>query len=326
LKRLFIFFLLILNFSGYVSAQNAADTVQTPVIDTLLKNDSLFSVDSLPKVPIVGTLPYKKIIIDSSLFNATHIYSFPTENWQLIPGFTSYAAKTAKAQTTFAGKIRTITGKELLFYALVALFIFFAVLRRAFAKYFNDLFRLFFKTTLKQRQIREQLMQTPLPSLLLNVFFILSGGFYLAILLQHYAVNPVGNFWLLFLYCGMGLSVAYFIKFAGLKICGWLFNMDEAANSYIFIVFIVNKMIGILLLPFLLVLAFSLDSIHSAGLTLSWCLIGGLLVYRFILTYGAIHNQVKVNLFHFFLYLCAFEIAPLLLVYKALLIFFNQTA
>ncbi len=178
---------------------------------------------------------------------------------------------------------------------------------------------------MKQRQIREQLMQTPLPSLLLNGFFVISAGLYITFLLQHFNINPVGNFWLLFLYCGMGLSAAYFIKFAGLKICGWLLNLDEAANSYIFIVFIVNKMIGILLLPFLVVLAFATETVYNAGLTLSWCLLGGLLIYRFILTYTAVRNQVKFNPFHFFLYVCAFEIAPLLLVYKALLIFFNQT-
>ncbi len=169
-------------------------------------------------------------------------------------------------------------------------------------------------------------MQTPLPSLLLNVFFIITGGLYITFLVQHFKLNPVNNFWLLFLYCCIGLSAAYFVKFIGLKVSGWLFNMGEAADSYIFIVFIVNKMIGILLLPFLVLLAFTLGDVYSVSLSLSWCLIAGLLAYRFILTYGAIRNQVKVNPFHFFLYLCAFEIAPLLLVYKGLLLFFGITA
>jgi hypothetical protein len=60
-------------------------------------------------------------------------------------------------------------------------------------------------------------------------------------------------------------------------------------------------MIGILLLPFLLILAFSTGDVYSIGLTVSWCLVAALLAYRFILTYGAVRNQVKVNPFHFFL-------------------------
>ena len=85
-------------------------------------------------------------------------------------------------------------------------------------------------------------------------------------------------------------------------------------------------MLGILLLPFLVLIAFTVGRVYSAGLTLSWCLVGGLLLYRFILTYSAVRNLVRVNPFHFILYIAAFEIAPLLLIYKALLLFFRITA
>ena len=220
-------------------------------------------------------------------------------------------------------KIKQFHGKELIFYLLILLLILYGLLRRLFPKYFSDLFRLFFRTTIKQRQIKEQLMQTPLPSLLLNGYFVISASLYLSFVLQHFELNRLNNFWLLVLYCCVGLSLVYFIKFIGLKISGWLFNMEEAAHSYIFIVFVVNKMIGILLLPFIVIIAFTTGDIYSVAFTLSWCLIGVLLIYRFILTYNAVRNQVKVNPFHFFLYLCAFEIAPLLLIYKGLLLFFS---
>lgn len=224
-----------------------------------------------------------------------------------------------------ASVIKQFHGKELMFYLMILLLVMFALLRQAFHRYFSDLFRLFFRTTIKQRQIKEQLMQTPLPSVLLNIFYFISGGLYACFVLEHFHLNPTGSFWLLYLYCIAALSAIYFVKFIGLKITGWLTNMQEAADAYIFIVFIVNKMIGVLLLPFLVLIAFTVGDIYSASMTLSWCLIGGLLIYRFILTYTAVRNQVKVNPFHFFLYLCAFEIAPLLLIYRGLLLFFRIT-
>jgi len=217
--------------------------------------------------------------------------------------------------------IKKFEGKESFFYILVGLLLFFTLLRQSFPKYFSDLFRLFFRTTIKQRQIREQLMQTPLPSLLMNVFFVLTSGLYVNFLLLHFGLRTVDNFWLRFFYCSLFISLIYIIKFIGLKISGWIFNMQEAADYYIFIVFIINKIIGIFLLPFLVFLAFMNGSEYSIALMLSWWLIGILLVYRVILTYSAVRNQVKVNPFHFFLYFCAFEIAPLLLIYKALLVF-----
>ena len=223
-------------------------------------------------------------------------------------------------------EVRRYQGKELIFYILVALCLFFAGMRQAFPKYFNDLFRLFFRTTLKQRQIREQLMQTPLPSLMLNGFYVITAGLYIDIILQHFKLGPSVPFWLLFVYAALALSAIYFIKFLGLKLSGWIFNMEEAASAYVFIVFVVNKMVGIFLLPVVICLAFMEEPGYSAALVISWCGVGGLLLYRLVLTFGAVRNQVRVNPFHFFLYLCAFEIAPVLLIYKGLLVFFTQTA
>ena len=221
-------------------------------------------------------------------------------------------------------KLRRYEGKELLFYTLVGVLLMFAFLKQAFAKYFNDLFRLFFRTTLKYRQIREQLMQTPLPSLLLNAFFVISAGLYITFLLEYFELIERKDFWKFYLYSCLGLIAIYFVKFLGLKIIGWIFNLQDAADSYIFIVFVINKVIGVFLLPFNIVLAFIGEGPgYYFALVLSWFGIGALILYRFILSYAAVRNQVRFNPFHFFLYICAFEIAPLLLIYKLLLVFFQ---
>jgi hypothetical protein len=321
----FLFFAFIFFISAGVSfAQNGSDSTVVPAGDSLFQKDTVVIKDSLARVTAndsVSKMPRKDTgwLIDpfAPFFNQKL-------SWQLLQRH-PYFGFSAKPITLRSG-IRQFNGKEFLFYLLVFLLIIYGFLRRAFPKYFNDLFRLFFRNTLKQRQISEQLMETPLPSLLLNGFFVVTGGLYITFLVQHFKINPVDNFWLMFLYCILGLSGIYFIKFIGLKISGRLFNTSVAANSYIFIVFIINKMIGILLLPFLILLAFTSGDLYSIGLTLSWCLVAGLLVYRIILTFGAVRNQVKVNPFHFFLYICAFEIAPLLLIYKGLLLFFRITA
>ena len=216
-------------------------------------------------------------------------------------------------------------GKEILFYVIIVLLLLFAFLNRLFPKYFNDLYRLFFRTTLNQSQIREQMVQSPLPSLLLNVFFIITGGLYLDFLFRHYQVSPVDNFWLLFLYCSIGLAGIYLIKFFSLKFSGWIFNAKDAADSYIFIVFVINKMIGVFLLPILVIMAFTAGNIYKMGITLSYFVIGAFLLYRIILTYASVRNQIKVSPFHFILYIMAFEIVPLLIIYKLLLVILEIT-
>lgn len=219
--------------------------------------------------------------------------------------------------------VKRTQGKETLFYAIIFLLIVFGTLRQLFPKYFSDLFRLFFRTTLKQKQVREQLLQTPLPSLALNGFFVISASIYTAFLLQHYRLIMEEEFWKIVIYTAAALSTIYLVKYLGIVFSGWLFNQKEAANAYVFIVFVVNKMIGIFLLPFLLILAFSKGNTYNAGLVLSWCVLGGMYLYRFLLTWSATRNLLKVNPFHFLLYILAFEVAPLFIIYKALLYYFQ---
>lgn len=316
---LFIFFQLF--FAGITFAQVTTDSSVTQQTDTLPKVKDSISINSYPTSLQKDDSISLKPFVDTSEKTSTGI-SLQKFRQQILkehpyPGFE------AKPSNIIPENIKKVNGKEPLFYLLVGLLLFLALLRRTFPKYFNDLFRLFFRTTMKQRQLREQLMQTPLPSLLMNSFFVLSCGLYLNLLLQHFELKTVDNFWLRFFYCSLGISSVYFIKFIGLVLSGWLFNMKEVANSYIFIVFAINKIIGIFLLPFLVLLAF-IDGVgYSIALWMSWIGIVILLLYRLVLTYSAVRNQVKVNPFHFFLYFCAFEIAPLLLIYKALLIFFK---
>jgi hypothetical protein len=214
-------------------------------------------------------------------------------------------------------------GKEAFFYGLVAILLFFAFIKLAFPKYFGDLFQVAFRTTMKQRQIGEQLIQTPLPSLLLNLFFIITASLYISFVLKTLDVSFVSeNFWLFYVYCFLGLVAMYFAKFLSLKFFGWLFNITETTNAYIFIVFMINKIIGICLLPVLVILAFTDSWLYQVTFTFAYAGILVLFAYRFILSYGLVRNQIRVNSFHFLLYLIAFEITPLLLIYKLLLLWF----
>lgn len=235
--------------------------------------------------------------------------------WQVHPYFSFMQSADSRVSP-----IKIFHGKELLFYVVVAMLMVFALLRNLFAKYFSDLFRVFFRTTMKQRQIKDQLMQTPLPSLAFNIFYVASAGLYLSFVLYNYAeYRPVDSFWLFYMYASAGLIIIYLVKYIALKIVGWIFNVSQAADSYIFIVFIINKVIGVFLLPFNVLLAFTTDPLYSVILLMSWVGLGGLFLYRFILGLGAARNEVKFNIFHFLIYMAAFEVAPLVLVYRVLM-------
>jgi hypothetical protein len=215
--------------------------------------------------------------------------------------------------------------KDILFYFLSALLLYYALIKVFFGKYVDNIMTLFFRVTMRQQQIRDQMLQTPLASLFLNLLFLVSGGMYLMFIARYYGVKVTDNNWVLLAYCSGLLLAVYLGKLILLKLAGWIFNISSATDTYIFIVFLVNKIIGILLLPVLVLMAFPYPALYPVVLTLSFIMLALFFGYRFIISYKPIRNEIKVTRFHFFLYLCAFEIAPLLLIYKVLLVFVERS-
>ena len=183
---------------------------------------------------------------------------------------------------------------------------------------------LFFRASMRQQQMRDQAQQMPLPSLLLNILFVLTAGFYTCFLLryEHYALQL--SFWLLLVYCILFLAAIYLGKFFIMKLSGWIFNINKAADSYIFSVFLVNKVAGIALLPIIILACFSGTAVIDLAMTFSFFLIGLLVIYRFVACFTALRVEIKLSLFHYFIYLCAFEIAPLLLIYRIALTYLKK--
>jgi hypothetical protein len=213
---------------------------------------------------------------------------------------------------------------DVMFYLLIVMLFYFAIVKLFFGKYLGNLLTLFFRASMRQQQLREQVLQSPFPSLLLNNLFVFSGGLYGAFLLRFYHFGNPDNFWFHFLYCAVLLAVLYLFKFLILKMIGWIFNINRTVDTYLFVVFMTNKIIGIFLLPFLVLISSSGPLMTAIAITISMIMVGVFYVYRFVGGYSGIHKEIKISGLHFILYLCAFEIAPLLLIYKVLLTYLEK--
>jgi hypothetical protein len=214
--------------------------------------------------------------------------------------------------------------KDRLFYLVAIIISLLAFLRFVYTRYFNNLFRFFFNASLRQSQLIEQLLQAKLPSLLFNVLFMFSGGLYIYLLLMHnhWIINM--DFWQILAYCTFSLGLIYLIKFFTIKFTGWLTGLTEVTNNYVFIIFLFNKVIGILLLPFIVIIAFSMPAIANSAVIVSLLLIGILLLLRFFRSYALLQNQLKLSQFHFLMYVAGVEIIPVLIVYKGLVVLLSK--
>lgn len=203
-----------------------------------------------------------------------------------------------------------------IFYIILGTFLFIAFIHAVFNKYYKDLFHAFVSPTLSRRQLKDQLYQTPFPAFLLNLFFIVSFGVYLFLFLEQKGylseLMPTYVVSIIILFLG----AIYLIKYLSLRFLGWLLGLKEEVDGYIFTIFLINKIMGVFLLPFILLLAFGSLQLSTTALNISLVLVILLFIYRYFRALPLINSRTEINKFHFFLYLCAFEIAPILIIGK----------
>jgi hypothetical protein len=217
-------------------------------------------------------------------------------------------------------QVKRRISQNFFFYLLLLIMFLLAFLRLFYQRYFKNLFRVFFNTSLRQSQLTDQLLQAKLASLFFNLFFIITGGIYIYFLLGYFHLMKSEKIIPVMLYCMICLAVIYIGKFLALKFIGWLTGYTEVTDTYLFIVFLICKIVGILLVPVIIIMAFSELALVNWVSIISLTLIGLMLILRFFRSYGLLQNSLKVGRLHFFIYILGTEIVPLLLIYKGLLI------
>lgn len=240
------------------------------------------------------------------------------------PLFKNRLLNTNAEPVSLAIQIKKIKSNDIFFYVITLLVLLLAFLKYFFRRYFTNLFKVFFNTSLRQNQITDQLLQAKLPSFLFNIFFVVSGGVYVYVLLLQFHLLKADNNWLIIFFSIILMALVYFIKFFTLKFTGWITGLAGEVNMYVFVIFLINKIIGIFLVPFVIVMAFARPEIVKAVVLISLICIGLFLLLRFFRSYALIQNQLKISKFHFLLYITGLEILPLMLIYKGLMIYLTK--
>lgn len=304
LKRVFIFFIALLLLKNVAHAQQPV--IVTKLSDTVRADSSFLDSNLLqntaPATIIAKTLPGNalKNLLDKNLFLNTT--SLPQAQWQLPRKFVS---------------------KDAVFYLLAIILLLLGILRVAYARYFSNLLRVFFNTSLRQGQLTDQLLQAKLPSLFFNLFFLIITGCYVFLVLNHVGKLTYRD-WNALLICIAAVSAIYLCKYCTLKFVGWLTGYKQEAETYIFIVFLINKVIAICLVPVVIILPFSDPALVNVTAIISFVVIVLMFILRFFRSYGLLQSRLTVSGFHFALYIAGIEILPLFLIYKSAVVIMSK--
>lgn len=310
------------------------DSAKTVKKDSSVIKTTVIKTRGIDSLTAAGPDSFGRVLLDTLNSDSTAAVTAPpvattpltwAEDTAFMHLLTGLYTKTNFHFLSKEGEVHVRQSKEYLFYSLIGILILFALIKQLFPKYYQNVFKLIFQASFRQKQTREQMMQQVLPALLMNVLFVIVTGLFIALLAEIRKWLDI-SFWLLTTYCVTLLALVYIFKYLVIQFMGWVFNAREQASTYGFIVFLVNKVIGLALLPLLWLLAFSPNGgLQQITVTLAAVIVILLLIFRYVVSMTVIRNTLSVHPLHFFIYLCAIELMPMLILYKVLFSFVGKS-
>lgn len=320
----------------------AKSTVQKKTVDSNIKNQPIDTVKALKrqkaisppdtlKRPVVSNIKKTEAPTSNRDSFPKHTSSFPVSDTLIHdPQTTGKPASFVVEQLLLKNRFINVkdppvflkeqphntSGKEFLFYSLCIIVLILGIFKSFYKNFFRNLFRVYFNTSLRQIQLADQISQAKLPSFILNLFFTVTAGVYLWLLFNLYTPSRLVNNKFLLAFCILAIALLYFTKFCLLKFTGWVSDIQQTTNNYIFLIFLVNKITGIILVPIIILLAFLKTEWIPVVANISFMILGLLFLSRYIKSYGALENKLPMNPFHFVIFILAAEVIPLLLIYK----------
>jgi hypothetical protein len=205
------------------------------------------------------------------------------------------------------------------FWYFIYLFILLAIYAWISVYYSNELVQTFqasinFSLTNKMFN-NKSLLQNQLDAVL-YLYYFLSLTFMLYFMELRTGVIPLKlQGALLFLFNFGLLAVLFFGRLMLHNIAGFLFNRTKIIREYLYNMFVFNKLSGLVILPLMFLVVYTRGSLQDIVFWTIIFALSGILVMRLIR--GVVFSYKKDVLnFYMFLYLCALEIIPLVLLYR----------
>ena len=207
---------------------------------------------------------------------------------------------------------------EWIFYSFLFLFLFTAVIGRYSNGLLRKLWKIYVNDGFIYRQSKDQMSQQPIVSISLNFLFVFSTVLFIFFGLQWDNEFTGKMRWFILASSFLVVAFVYLFKHVFFKLLGWAFGQEQAFDDYLFIVFLNNKLAGLILLFSSFIMAFSDAASSSLTFRVALFLIALMLLYRFLRGYQVFSKQSRIGFFSLLLAFIALELIPSAILVKFL--------
>ncbi len=192
------------------------------------------------------------------------------------------------------------------------------ILRMTNFKYLREIFSAVIYSQEARKMQKTVNLRNRKPNIILNALFLFNTSIFVYQLMDFYNISTMLGDNLLLIPTVIGLILSYGIfKNLLYRFIGYVFEIENQTSEYLFFNSLHNKIFGLAILPIIMVVPYIakdvLPILFKLGLAL-FILLYLLQIFRGI----SIILKNVASLFYLFLYLCALEIIPLIIVYHIL--------
>lgn len=201
---------------------------------------------------------------------------------------------------------------------IALLLVLFAVLKVSFTKQLQTIVQSFFSNRVLGNLNKEDNLFTSWPFLLLFIQFGFTVGMFFYLVSQFYNIAFSGTGFQFYLSISVLIVMLYILKIVILRMLGYLFNIQKPISEYITILYLSYFNLSLLFIP--LVVAFALSPLKYGPyyIAISMILLITVFAFQFIRAGLNILSHHRFSKVYLFLYFCALEICPILILIKAI--------
>lgn len=217
-----------------------------------------------------------------------------------------------------SAKEQTAIYHRFLFIVVLAMMVILTLVVTIFRIFIGKIWKAFLNDNLLSQLMREQSTGVAVGYLILYLMFFINAGIFLFLLCKNFGVEIASSNMASLSLCIGGVAAFFTVKHTLLQIVKFVFPVEKEAATYSFTIVVFNIVLGIALVPLILLMAYAPGYITNMTIYATLALIGGAILFRSLRGLFIANRFFAWHKFHFFLYLCAVEIAPVLVIIKLL--------
>lgn len=260
--------------------------------------------DSIPNIHILNQ--FIPTVTDNSIR--------PKDKWKLKNPDIVFQNIKQKADDEVILRKRNDSWKSWMFYLLLSLSVFLVFMRVSYAREFSEVFQIFKPLGINQQIFRDNFGIVRLGAFLLSLNSALTIGVFLFLVALNFHFIP--PYWWLMCIALIIAGAVLVARFGVMRIAGSLFPFKKEINFYQFNEVQLNRVTGIVLLPLLFFIAFAPQLVSQIVMMVSIGVVIAIILFRYLRGFSIGGDYFAKHKFHFLVYICTLEIAPLVIFVK----------